>query len=114
MNLINCPACDAKVSVMAASCPSCGHPILKQQSPKSLAVYIILGLLFGIMGFHDFYSGRNVSGAVKIGLMMLGVFADASAGFSTGFVVVFAVLCACWAIGSLLFVRTDANGVRMS
>lgn len=130
MALINCPECSTQVSEKAVSCPSCGCPIAGQavnaayNAPaasvfqvvsvaKSRGVHIILGLLFGGMGFHNFYSGHNSKGGIKVGLFMVGLLLDASTNFRTGFVLIAAVINALWALGEIIFVTTDANARKM-
>lgn len=130
MALINCPECSTQVSERAISCPSCGCPISRQalgaagtastvsvvqvvSVAKSRWIHIILGLLFGGVGFHNFYSGHNGRGGIKIGLFSVGFVLDASTGFRSGFVLVAAVINALWALGEIIFVTTDANGGKM-
>ena len=137
MSLINCPECSTQVSDKAASCPSCGCPITSHNQSllgtsaslssaptyshpptvtvsKSRGVYIILGLLFGLTGFHNFYSGHNLRGAIKIGVLLLTFFVDASTGFYSGFSVVALVIFALWSLIEVITVKHDAAGNVMS
>ena len=132
MALINCPECATQVSDKAVSCPSCDCPIAKsaaqtmQLSPgrysapptvtvsKSRGVYIILGLLFGGVGFHNFYSGHNLRGAIKIGVFLIAFALDASTRFYSGFSFVALVIFALWSLIEIITVKTDVNGTVMS
>jgi TM2 domain-containing membrane protein YozV len=133
MALISCPECSTKVSDRAANCPSCGCPIAKPiaasvapavASPlastptvavaKSRGIHIILGLIFGGLGFHNFYSGHNIRGGVKIGLFLVTLFLDALTGFQTGFSLVVLVLCTLWSLIEIIVVKDDAAGNRMA
>jgi len=48
--------------------------ITKVPTGKSRVVYIVLGLMFGYYGFHDFYAGRYLQGFCLLGayIIMLG------------------------------------------
>jgi len=137
MALVSCPECSTNVSDRAVSCPSCGCPIAKQPeiapqpvsqstapthspSPRPLTVsksrgtYIIIGLLFGAIGFHNFYSSHYGRGWIKVGLFSLGFALDASTGFRTGFSLVALVLCGLWALVEIVFQKNDAAGNAMA
>lgn len=77
-------------------------------------MHIILGLLFGGLGFHNFYSGHNFRGAVKLIVILFTFFMDALTGFRTGFSMVALVGISIWALGELIFVTDDASGNRMT
>ena len=49
---------------------------------KSRPAYIILGLLFGGMGIHDFYAGYAGKGLVKIIVSLIGLFLFFGGGFA--------------------------------
>lgn len=123
MALIACPECKTQVSDHAKSCPSCGYPIAKSEpSPsfvaapaivaiaKSRGVYIILGLLFGGLGFHDFYAGYNGKGAAKLAIFCIPFLLDVATGFATGFSLIAAVINSIWALASICTVTEDAKG----
>ncbi|MBQ0960343.1 TM2 domain-containing protein [Ideonella sp. 4Y11] len=136
MALIKCPECSTQVSDKAASCPSCGYPLADatpveggvqaQRTPaqvnypptvkisKSRGAYIILGILFGYIGFHNFYSGHNLRGAVKFGVFILTFALDASTRFYTGFSIVAMVIFALWSLIEIVTVKNDAAGYSMS
>ena len=126
MALITCPECSTNVSDKAVSCPSCGCPIAKPQAPvpsmapsvvtvsKSRGAYIILGILFGAFGFHNFYSGHNLSGGIKIGVFLIAFFLDATTGFYSAFSLVALVVFEIWALIEIMTVDSDASGKKMS
>ena len=127
MALISCPECSIKVSDKAISCPSCGCPILAPvHGPpvtaalpvitlsKSRGTYIILAILFGAFGFHNFYSGDNVSGGVKLVLFLVALALDASTGFYSAFSLLLLVIFELWALIEAFTVTTDARGNQMS
>lgn len=132
MALINCPECTTQVSDRALSCPKCAYPIAQAPSEskrqrssgsndfqvvsvaKSRGTFIILGLLFGIAGFHNFYSGHNISGAIKLTVLLIAFLLDASTRFYTAWSLVAAGIFGIWMLIELIVVRTDANGVTMS
>lgn len=135
MALINCPECSTSVSDKAISCPSCGCPIANSAGnqpaaaapntgamaqsfmvtvSKSRGAYIILGLLFGGLGFHNFYSGHNGSGAIKVGMVLVTLALDASTRFYTGFSIIALVICGLWSLIEIISVKTDAHGNAMS
>ena len=127
MALIDCPECSTTVSDKAISCPKCGCPIAKPvvaPSPasthqstqtivtvaKSRGTFIILGLLFGLIGLHNFYAGYNGRGATKIVLATITFLMDASTRFETGFFFVAAVPIAIWVLIELFTNTEDARG----
>ena len=137
MALIQCPECSTQVSDKAVSCPSCGYPIAAQNTAsqgtpisslsnepptqtatlsisKSRGVHIILGLMFGGMGFHNFYSGHNLRGAIKLCILFFSFVLDASTGFRTGFSLVALVFIAFWSIIEVIVVKNDASGKAMT
>ncbi|PKN21026.1 MAG: hypothetical protein CVU71_00985 [Deltaproteobacteria bacterium HGW-Deltaproteobacteria-6] len=68
MSLINCPACNSKVSSKAVSCPHCGHPLqdIMSKSSKNRSTAIILSLLLGGAGVHKFYLDKPGSGLLYL------------------------------------------------
>lgn len=120
MALISCPECEAKVSELAISCPQCGCPIAEPEpqdlhvtAPRSRGVHIILGLLFGAIGFHNFYSGHNGRGAFKLIVFSITFLLDLSTGFNTGFCLVAAVFLGLCALIEIIFVGRDGHGYPM-
>lgn len=136
MALISCPECSTTVSDRAASCPSCGCPIAKPASSpvwsseslstpessdvstvaisKNRGIHIILGLVFGGLGFHNFYSGYYLRGGIKVGVFLVAFSIDALTGFYSAFSVVLFVLFTLWALGEIIVVKDDAAGKAMT
>src|SRR5262245_40279507 len=123
MALISCPECSTQVSDRAVSCPSCGCPI--SAAPQAAAVaaapsvisvsksrgtYIILAILFGAFGFHNFYAGHLVSGAIKLFLFLIAFMADLSTGFYSAFSLILLVIFELWALIEAFTVKADARG----
>ena len=73
-----------------------------------------MGLLFGGVGFHNFYSGHNLRGAIKIGVFLIAFALDASTRFYSGFSFVALVIFALWSLIEIITVKTDVNGTVMS
>lgn len=131
MALISCPECGAKVSDKAHSCPSCGCPIaaptVASPTPAALApavtvtvtksrgLYIILGILFGYLGFHNFYSGHYALGAIKLGIIALAIVSSAATGllFALPLSAV-VVLLEIWVVIEVIAVTTDGAGNKMT
>lgn len=130
MALISCPDCKTAVSDQARACPSCGYPIAGSQDAtgeafvsgvrqvvsmaKSRGIYIILGLLFGSSGFHDFYAGYYGKGAVKLILLLVALFIDAATGFYSKWFMVVAGITWIWTVISLCTTSSDASGQAMA
>lgn len=124
MALINCPECKTSVSDQARACPSCGYPIASKENndtaatnapqvvsmAKSRGTYIILGLLFGSTGFHDFYAGYYGQGAAKLIILMIVFLLDATTGFYSKFFLIVAALNFLWTLISLCVIKSDASG----
>jgi TM2 domain-containing membrane protein YozV len=71
-------------------------------SPKRRTVYIILGLLFGCLGIHNFYAGRNAMGAFQLILCLL-LFWTIIIPFGLVF----------WSVVEVCTVKRDGNGIPM-
>ena len=111
MSLIICPDCKREISSTAPACPGCGRPMRPPPLPaspvnirieKSRGVYIILGLLLGLLGIHNFYAGYYGRGAAQLAITVL-------TGWLGGFVIT-----AIWVIIELFVVDIDATGTPMS
>lgn len=123
MALIACPECATQVSERALSCPSCGCPISAppvqpMAAPmvsvtKSRGTYIILAILFGGFGFHNFYSGHVASGAIKLVLFLITFVLDLSTGFYSAFSLVVLAITWIWSLIEAFTVKQDARGNAM-
>jgi TM2 domain-containing membrane protein YozV len=117
MALMVCPECQKEVSDKAAACPACGYPIHgigETESPpqsrpelitvrKSRGVYVILGILLGLTGAHNFYAGYYWQGALQF---ILGVLL-----FVT---IIGPIIVVFWILYDVIFKRFDADGNMMS
>lgn len=127
MALITCPDCSRQVSTEAVACPECGRPMKSpnqqaglpnfytgssgtsgaQQQPtpmvvrsmKSRGVFIILGVLLGLLGIHNFYAGYYGRGAAQLIITLL-----------LGWVIIGIVITGLWVLIELFTVREDADG----
>ncbi len=69
---------------------------------KSRGIYIVLGLFFGSLGVHNFYAGRNWSGAIQLLITLF-----------LGWAILGFVITIPWSLLEILTVTQDANGTRM-
>lgn len=116
MALITCPECSKEVSDQARACPSCGYPmagparveappnVLVVRAPRSRGMYIILGVLLGCLGIHNFYAGYYGRGAAQLIITIaLGWF------FYVGLIIT-----GVWALIEVCTVKEDADGVALT
>ena len=80
MALTTCPDCGRQVSTEAAACPGCGRPMatttrppfaaqtMDTLAPRNRSTYIILGVLLGGLGIHNFYAKHYARGAVQLAI----------------------------------------------
>jgi hypothetical protein len=76
-----CTSCGTELKAEAKFCHSCGRSSTSQGNPseatntqsqieksnqsiRNRGIYIILGILLGLLGIHDFYAGRYKEGAI--------------------------------------------------
>ncbi len=109
-NMQFCTDCGAPYSRRAMQCPKCGCPsqLAKTHTSnisltfanlgerKSRLIYILLGIFFGTIGIHNFYSGNAGRGIAKIILTCL---------IYTYFIALI------WALIEVCTVNKDAKGV---
>ena len=65
-----CPFCQTQLPPGAVKCASCGE-WLPGSKPKDPIPYIILLLLFGQFGLHNFYAKQPAQGIVKIVIVLM-------------------------------------------
>ena len=135
--LINCSECGKQISDNAVSCPNCGNPIGKEparevksfaqrqaeylrkmemsrprqdeKSEKSRVAFILLALLLGWLGVHNFYIGRIGPGVWQLLLTVLGIITSIVA---IGYVLLFILFV--WVIVDICSVTRDAKGMLLS
>ncbi|WP_439444436.1 TM2 domain-containing protein [Xanthomonas translucens pv. translucens] len=125
MALVKCSECGREISDKAPACLGCGAP-MPGHAPaqfgnapivmvaKSRGIYIVLGLLFGAVGFHNFYAGDYLKGACKFVVLMVALVLDVATNFYTAWFLVAAGLFTVWALLEILLTNTDSNGNRMT
>ncbi len=64
MAMVFCRDCGAKHSDKAKACPKCGRSVCAVD--KSVLIYTLLALCFGVWGVHKFYAGRRGEGVVML------------------------------------------------
>ena len=70
---------------------------------KNRGVFIILGLLFGMLGFHNFYAGYYVRGLIQLLITVL-----------TGWLIIPLLVLAPCVVLELFLVKKDANGFELA
>ena len=73
------------------------------QSLKSRGLFIILGLLLGCLGIHNFYAGYYGRGAAQLMITLV-----------LGWVIVGFLITAIWALIEIVTVKVDAQGNPLS
>lgn len=71
--------------------------------PKSRKTFIILGILLGFFGVHNFYAGYNLRGGMQLATTLF-----------LGWLVVPLIAVFIWVVLELLFVLEDERSVRMA
>lgn len=119
-----CPRCGAECDLDTRYCGSCNYngitpttfkPTFQQQTQqaasgpqvfkaaKSRGIYVILGIIFGMFGIHNFYVGRFKRGTLQLLSTVL-----------LGWFVVGLFITAFWVIFDLFTVTTDGAGDPLS
>lgn len=99
-----CHGCGNAVALSAEICPGCGTRVslpANEKSSASRGVYIVLALLFGSIGIHNFYAKKYVMGIVEL---LLPIFT-----FGIGLMVTIPL-----AICEAIFVTRDGEGKKLS
>lgn len=112
---VKCVGCGADISVSDSVCPYCGADVAgnmpaAQAMPvpalapvthgpaKSKNTYLILGILLGSLGVHNFYAGYTGKGVLQL---LITILTCGYGGFATWI----------WAIIEVCTVKQDAQGV---
>ena len=68
-----CAKCGTEMSDNALACPKCGEPMkgAVKVGGKSRVTYVVLGLIFGVLGIHNFYAGYAGRGVVQLLISIL-------------------------------------------
>ena len=93
------------VALSGAAAPVADHavsaPPVALGPPKSRTTYVVLGLLLGGLGVHNFYSGHHLFGGIKLAITVVPLFA----GLPTYLISLI------WSIVDVITVKQDAAGV---
>ena len=110
MTLFRCPECGGQISSEALACPHCGRPMRASPATtaapqhvivsKTRGAYIILGVLLGVFGIHNFYAGYYGRGIAQLVISV-------ALGWVYGLGV---ILTGIWVMYELFTVTTDAQG----
>lgn len=72
-----CKYCGCELDNSAKFCQECGKPTKEEYKTKSKVITVILLLLFGYLGVHKFYLGKNREGVIfLIGWIIAVLFAS--------------------------------------
>jgi TM2 domain-containing membrane protein YozV len=115
-----CYKCGASNLHINAYCAMCAtmNPVLQMRSqgaqtitidnPPSRGLYIILALLFGSLGVHNFYAGRHTIGAIQVILWVVAIVTSLIyIGFLLWAVLIF------WSVIEAICITDDGRGRRM-
>lgn len=76
-------------------------PVVQNRAiPKSRVMYIVLGLLLGLLGIHNFYAGYTTRAVIQL---LISIF--------TGWLVIPLVGVAIWVLIEVITVQEDAQGI---
>ena len=124
---MKCPYCDNEVPYNVTTCPSCGAQVTQQQPPppvpqqqpygqqpygqqpvngldprmlvaKTRSTYIILAILLGEFGVHNFYAGYNSKAWTQLLITIL------TGGYCC-------LISWVWAVIEAINVKSDAQGI---
>ena len=102
----HCHHCGVEVQSNQVVCVKCGTALSAQEASlshqggtaKDKTTFLVLGILLGALGIHNFYAGYTVKGVIQLCLSIV----------SCG---ILAPVSSVWAIVEALTVETDASGV---
>lgn len=136
----SCAECGAFSEAVADECATCGGALGSVESmprdvareatrvrpqdrpqPESYASrgqYVLLAMLVGDLGAHNFYAGRTDVAFKQLGLGLITFFTYVAAQLTSNMLVVAIGVClhvvaGVWALGDAIRVREDGNGYRL-
>lgn len=68
-----CKHCGESILKEASICVKCGCKTGNDSSEcdsKNRAVYVILALIFGLLGIHNFYAGHTTKGVIQLAITL--------------------------------------------
>ena len=135
-----CGDCGAYSAAVANECATCGGALgsveslsrevaceatrvkvperLQPESHASRGHYVVMAMLFGDLGAHNFYAGRTDVAFNQLGLGLITFFTYVAAQLTSNMLVVAIGVClhvvaGVWALGDAIRVREDGNGYRL-
>ena len=69
---VKCPWCCGEIAPGARKCRHCGEWLNAGDIPQNPVVYVLMAMVWGLFGAHNFYAGQWVSGIAKF-LLLFGV-----------------------------------------
>ena len=100
-----CNHCGSQIADQAAICVKCGVATgrgnASGKQPTSRVLYVVLALLFGCLGVHNFVVGYTGRGVAQLLISVCTLF------FGACFVAI-------WALVEAFTVKEDANGIPFS
>ncbi|MCM1364627.1 MAG: TM2 domain-containing protein [Faecalibacterium sp.] len=110
-----CHSCGAATNPEATVCVKCGVNLNKKANSVGIAgekkkwMAVVLAILFGEFGVHDFYLGYNKRGLIKLISLLVGAI---TAVFIVGFIIILAIII--WIIVDIIRIvtgkMTDSDG----
>jgi hypothetical protein len=114
--LKKCPVCQREMSSLAQLCPHCGQPNNDAPSQRSRFAYMLLGLLFGGSGIHNFYADQYNRGVGHIMLSVGVVFAlqsslEARSWLGVIVTILMSGVQMVWILSEIIFCEKDGRGL---
>lgn len=73
MGGVFCTSCGAHIDRNSDYCPLCGQQQRGIAPPRSRTAYVLLAVLVGMLGIHNFYAGYTKKAVVQLVLCLLGL-----------------------------------------
>lgn len=68
--VVSCRYCGGEIARGVKKCRHCGEWLDADSMPRNEVVFIVLLLMLGMLGGHNFYTGATRRGIVKVSLML--------------------------------------------